>query len=359
VLNCDDKSNEPKTHRAEQIHAFKREIASLKAAGILNLTKSQLNSINLYQQLELKKNNHPQDQQLTKKSKQLTLGMKIASFFGAITMSTSLFFLFCQFFWDFNLYSQLFVLVLTPLILTTASLFLVKHDKIYYAKITATVALVSFALNLSLVVNILNLPVTPNIAVPLSLLGFLLAYACTSRLILTMAIITASTFFVFKIGFWNGYYWDYIGNNLEILFTPSVILLLFCKLVPQNRFIGFDAVYNSISLVILFITILFLSNWGEGSYISLAPGAIEVFYQILGLFISILAIWHGVNHSKKEFVNIGSAFLFILIYLRVFDFFWGWMPRFLFFFVIGIISLLFIFIFKRLQSENTGIEAST
>lgn len=356
MLNSIDKECTSKVGvqtRVQQVNAFEREILMLKGAGVLELTENQLRGVQAYHQLIL--GSTPcSSANLLKESRQLTLGMKIASLFGAVTMATGVFFLFYQFFMEIDVYLQVTILIATPVIFLCLSLSLMKKREIYYAKISASISLVSFALNLFLLIRIFNLPYSPNIIFILSSFAFLLAYACKTRLLLILALISISNFIVIKISASNGIYWGGFSERLELFFIPAILLFLFCEFVSQKRFYGFESTYRTIALIMAFTPMLLLSIWGQGSYIELSADMVEVIYQVVGIMFSILVIWIGVKRDWKGIINIGCVFLAILLYIRIFDWWWSWMPKYLFFFTLGLFSLLLIMVFKRIQASKTS-----
>lgn len=81
----------------------------------------------------------------------------------------------------------------------------------------------------------------------------------------------------------------------------------------------------------------------------LDPYLIKGFYQILGFALSAAAVWLGVRRHWPEVVNTGVTFFVIFLYTKFFDWWWDTMPKYLFFFVLGLTAILFLVVLKRLR----------
>jgi hypothetical protein len=109
------------------------------------------------------------------------------------------------------------------------------------------------------------------------------------------------------------------------------------------------------ALIILFIPILILSNWGEISYLSWSADVIEGFYQVIGFVLSAGAIWLGIKRHWSGVTQTGNVFLILFVYTKFFDWWWDWMPKFVFFFILGLSALLALIIFKRIRLNNLSV----
>ena len=94
-------------------------------------------------------------------------------------------------------------------------------------------------------------------------------------------------------------------------------------------------------------TILILANWGRISYLELDAEAVEILYQTVGFLLSGLAIWFGIRRGMREVVNTGATFFVILLYTKFFDWWWDWMPKYLFFLVLGLIAIGLLLVLNR------------
>ncbi|MCL1058468.1 DUF2157 domain-containing protein [Shewanella gelidimarina] len=339
--------------RVEQIYAFQQEMHVLENDDVIAISSEQKNSINGYHQQLLQRLSDIYDVDTSRQSKQLSLGMRIASMLGALAMATSIFFLFYQFWGYLSTGTQVSMLVVAPILLFLLSLKLAEAEKnAYYSKIAALMSLACFVLNLSMLGQIFNITPSPNAFAVWAAFSFLLAYACNARLLLFFAIVSLSSFIAMKMGSWSGMYWISFGERPENFLLPSLLIFLLPHLSDHRRFSGFASIYNVMAMIMLFLPILILSNWGEISYLSWSPETVEGFYQLTGFALSVAAIWLGVKRQWGEVTNTGNVFFILFLYTKFFDWWWEWMPKYIFFFILGLSALLALMVFKRVRLSD-------
>lgn len=336
--------------RAEQIDAFYKETQTLESNGTLILSTEQKSAIETYHSELLSKLQTSYDIDTSDKAKQLTLGMKIASLLGALAMAMSIFFLFHQFWGHLPTSIQVTTLIATPVALFMLTIFLKKKDKsTYFSKIAGLVCLASFILNLRMLGQIFNITPSPNAFLIWSAFGFLLAYACNARLILFFAILSLGGFIAMKLGTWSGVYWINFGEYPENFILPSLLIFCLPQFISQAKFQKFGLIYRTTSMIMFFLPLLVLANVGELSYLSWDKDLIEGSYQLLGFASALVAVWLGIKKQWSHVVNTGNVFFILFLYTKFFDWWWQWMPKYIFFFLIGLTAVLALLIFKRIH----------
>ena len=61
------------------------------------------------------------------------------------------------------------------------------------------------------------------------------------------------------------------------------------------------------------------------------------------------AVWIGIRNNWAGVVNTATAFFTIFLFFRLVDLWWKWMPKYLFFLVLGLTALLILMILRRLR----------
>lgn len=347
-------SQEDAQQRVEQINAYKQERIALQQAGIYSPDENENQLIDHYHQQLIKQLCERFDVDTTANSKQLTFGMKIASLFGALAMAVSIFFLFYQFWGLLGTTIQVSILVLVPVALFLLTLHLAQDaTKAYFSKISALVTLASFVLNLTMLGEIFNITPSPNAFIVWSAFSFLLAYACNARLLVFFGIVGVTSYIATQVGTWNGMYWISFGERPENFFIPAIITFFVPHFFNHKPFAGFATIYRVMAMIILFIPILILANWGEISYLTWNSHIIEGSYQVAGFILSACAIWLGIKYFYNDVVNTGNVFFVLFLFTKLFDWWWDWMPKYIFFFLLGLTALLVLVMFKRIRTHNT------
>jgi len=138
-------------HRADQIRVFDAELKRLQDDGVLSLSDEQQCAVAAHHATLLAQYAHAFDIDRDVEAKQLSLGMRIASFLGALALAASVFFLFYQFWGLFSATMQVAILVSAALGSFSATLWIQSKDATgYFTKLAALVAFACFVLNIAL-----------------------------------------------------------------------------------------------------------------------------------------------------------------------------------------------------------------
>lgn len=339
--------------RADRVRAFQLELQQLAADGVLQLDAAQQQTVASYHAQLLDTYTQAHDIDRDARGKQLSLGMRIASFLGALALAASVFFLFYQFWGLFPTTVQVLILVNAPVLSFVATILIAKREHTgYFTKLAALVSFACFVLNISMLGQIFNITPSDKAFIVWGAFAFLLAYRFDMRLLLAAGILCAIAFISARVGTWHGGYWLSFGERPESFFPAAIIMFVLPAWLNHQRFWGFAPIYRVFGLLCAFLPILVLSNWGQASYFVADPDIIEGAYQVVGFVLAGLAIWAGVRWHWFDVVNTGNVFFVIFLYTKMFDWWWEIMPKYLFFFVIGLTAVLFLLIFKRLRGHG-------
>ncbi|MFW2372478.1 MAG: DUF2157 domain-containing protein [Gammaproteobacteria bacterium] len=343
--------------RADQVQAFYHEVKLLEDDQVLTLDSQQREALSHYHQSLLKSLTDKFDIDTSDQQKQLSAGMKIASFLGALALAASVFFLFYQFWGYLTTPFQVSVLVMAPLVTLGLTYWVSKYESTgYFAKLLAMVSFACFVLNISMLGQIFNITPSDKALLAWAVYGFLLAYAFDVRLLLAMGILFLASFIAARFGSWSGVYWLYMGERPENFFLPALIIFSVPMWIEQKKYSGFTPIYRVFGCLLFLIPVLVLSNWGVVSYLDFSKAFIEGFYQLLGFVASAGLVVIGIKKHWPDVVNTGNSFFVLFLYTKVFDWWWDIMPKYLFFLVIALSALLLLFIYKRIRqhSQITG-----
>lgn len=350
------RSKDDAQHRADQISLFVAELTILEQEKILTLDQDQRSAVSAYHQSLLGQLAAAFDIDVNHREKQLSLGMKIASFLGALGLAASIFFLFYQFWGRFSTVLQVIILIAAPLGGCAATIFAYQREKTgYFTKLLGLVTFACFVLNLLMFGQMFNIIPSPKAFLVWALFAFLLAYASDTRLLLAAGILCLAGYLSAQMGTWSGCYWIHFGERPENFLPAALILFLLPSVIPHQRFTGFQPIYRVFAMLFFFIPLLILSNWGRISYLSLSTDTVEIIYQLAGFALSGAAIWLGIRKNWPEIVNCGNVFFTIFLYTKFYDWWWDWMPKYLFFLIIGLTAILMLVILKRLRTAGPAL----
>lgn len=347
--------------RADDIRVFRRELARLEAEGALHLSAPQVQALGAHHDGLLAGFARAFDIDRDTRAKQLSWGMRIASFLGALALAASVFFLFYQFWGSFPETVQVGILVGASLGLFALTMAVQNRDATgYFTKIAAMVAFACFVLNVSMLGQIFNLQPSDKAFLVWALYALLLAYACDLRLLLAAGILCLIAFTAARVGTWSGIYWIHFGQRPENFFPVAVALFCLPQFLVHRQHEDFPPLYRIFGLLALFLPVLVLSHWGAASYLTWDVATLEGLYQIAGFALSAGAIWLGLRRQWPETVNTAVTFFVIFLYTKFFDWWWNLMPKYLFFLVLGLTAVLGLMVIKRLRqvAGNAAGEAA-
>ncbi len=344
--------------RADDIRAFSRELARLQDEGALSLDDGQRSALAAHHARLLAGYAQGFDIDRDARAAQLSLGMRVASFLGALALAASVFFLFYRYWGLLPTPAQVGILVGAVIATLAGTLWIQSRDRSgYFAKLAALVTFACFVLNVVMVGQIFNITPSDNALLPWAAFAFLLAYTCDLRLLLVAGILCLVAWVAARTGTWDGIYWLDFGRRPENFFPVAIALFCFPQWVDHAARSGFAMTYRVCGLLALLLPVLVLAHWGEASYLDLDRGLIEGSYQLAGFALSALAVWLGVRRNWQDTVNTGIVFFVVFLYSKFFDWWWDSMPKYLFFLVLGMAAVLVLLVLRRLRAAAGRAQA--
>lgn len=341
--------------RADDIRTFRAELERLEREGVLQLAEEQKRSIGTHHDALLTQFAQHFDIDRDAQAKQLSLGMRVASFLGALALAASVFFLFYQFWGHFPTGAQVAILIASSIAGFLGTLLVQSRDSTgYFTKLAALVAFACFVLNVVMLGQIFNITPSDKALLPWAAFALLLAYSCDLRLLLAAGILCIIGYVAARTGTWSGVYWLHFGERPENFFPVAIAIFCVPLWIDHRRFTGFAPIYRVFGMLALFLPMLILANWGYISYLGLDRNFTEGLYQVAGFAGSAAFVWLGARRQWPDTVNTGVTFFVIFLYTKLFDWWWDVMPKYLFFLVLGLVAVLLLFVFKRLRAQGFG-----
>ncbi|ABA88588.1 hypothetical protein Pcar_1339 [Syntrophotalea carbinolica DSM 2380] len=340
--------------RADRIRAFRQELETLEDEDVLVLDESQKLRLEAHHQTMLARFSSLYDVDISRSDKQLSWSMRIVSFLGALALSAAVFFFFYRFWGWLGTGVQVGILVVAPMVAVLGVDFAARREKtLYFASLFSLMALTCFVLDLSVLGTIFNITPSPNAFLVWGAFALILAYALGLRLMLVAGMTCLMGYMAATVGTWSGCYWLSFGERPENFLVAGALLACAGSL-PHRRHGDFPNLYRGYGLLVMFIAILIVSNWGAGSYLLWDPKVIEAGYQVLGFLLSGGVIALGIRRQWSGLTNLGSTFFVLYLYTKFFDWWWDWMPKYLFFLVLGLSAILLLMVLKRLRAGARG-----
>lgn len=294
----------------------------------------------------------------TEGQKRISWGMRIASTLGGAALCAAVVMFFERYWGVFGLTTQVGLLVAAPLLMLAATEIAVRRERTpYYTSLFSLVAFGAFVVNLTTLGAVFNLTPGRSALLAWGLFGLAVAYTYGLRLILSAGILCLIAYLASWMPALAGTYWSSFMERPESLLPGSLLALAVPVLGLHRNRREFDAVYRLLGLVTIFIAVLILSEAGAQSYLPIPVARTEVLYELIGFAAGGLALWLGVRRGWAAQAYIAAGYLLILMYMRCYHWWWDWMPGWLFFLVLGLISIALLALFQMLRARVTKVVA--
>jgi hypothetical protein len=323
--------------RLEQVRAFKAELIQLAEEGIV-LDEGTLDRIRAHHGALL----------ADVPDERLSLGMRLASFVGAVALSAAVFFLFYRFWGALGVPAQVGILVAGPLLLVGVTEVLHRWEKTgYFATLAALTAVAAFVLELGALGTIFNLPPTPHAFLAWGLFGILVGRAYDLRLPHFAGMIALGLWVTAMPG-------ELMGEPLPDVWgrgEPLALAGLAFLLTP--RFAGAQARWHDdhriVGMIGLFTGLFMLSVQGRMSWLPWDHDLVEGLYQVIGFAAGAAVTAWGVRERHGHLANGGMIFLTLLCLFKAADWWWEWLPKWAFFLLIAAFAVGVMVALKRVR----------
>jgi len=338
--------------RIDQIRAFQQEMKLLKSDGILDLPHEAQSSVSRYHSRLIDDLSNRFDTDSSINEKKLSWGMRILTFLGGLALCASVFFFFYRIWGLIPTWVQIGILIIAPLLALLGMKFAASKEKtFYYASLAGLLAFVCFVMNLNILGAIFNITPSPKAFLVWGLMALMVAYHLGLRLILMAGLLCILGYLSATVGEFWGIYWLSFGERPENFIIAGAIMVALPQILKHREYYNFPWFYHLVGLLSIFIALLIMGHCGRCSYSLMENDTLEVIYQTLGLICAGITIWMGIRFHYPGVTNIGATFFTIFLYTKFFDWWWDFLPKYLFFFILSVISLGLLSGFKKMRSR--------
>ena len=340
---------------ADRIRVVREELSKPELREVLALSDEQQTRFDAWSRQALAQLATQYDVDTTAAQKRVSWGMRIASTLGGIAICAAVVLFFARYWGYLNTPVQVAILSATPLLVLAATEFAARRERtLYFTGLLALVACSSFVMNLVVLGNIFNITSTERALFAWGAFAILLAYRYGLRIPLAFGLVSLISYAAAAITARFGYEWFGFTRWPEFIVLLALGMFLVPLILIHVRNSDFPAVYRLVGAIIFFTAVLSLAEWGVPSYLPFETKTIERLYELLGLLASAGAIWWGIRRQWNGVVNTGSVFFVIFLFTRLYHWWWEWLPKYLFFAVIGALGIVLVLVFKRIRGNLEG-----
>lgn len=335
--------------RADRLRIFRQELAELERQQVLALSDDQRARLEPFLDKTLQDLAAQYDIDTSESQKQLSLGMRIVSALGGLALCAGVFLFFYRFWGSIATWGQVSILLATPLIGLAAMYFVSERERtLYFTGLIGLVTFASFVLNLSVFGQIFNIISTPNAFLAWGAFAMALAYTFGLRLLLAAGLICWLVFIPATIVSWTGVTWQSFFERPESIMVGGLAAAAASFLARED----FSGTFCLVGLLAVLMPLPELWYNGSTSFIPLDPMAIQRTYQVVAFIAAAFIVWFGIRGEQRPVMNLGAAAFTIFLFMKFVDWWWDWMPKYVFFFIVGAIAIGLLMAFRKLREAT-------
>ena len=338
--------------RVDRIASFKAELNDLAKEGGLTLTAEQQSGLDAHLQGLLARFRSEYGVDATDSTKRVSWGMRVASLLGAAAFLAAAILFLHRVWGGLSIPVQVLILTTAPMaLLVGAEIAYTRRADLYYVGLIALAAGVALVMDLSALGAVLNLTDSPQVLLAWGAFALFTAYAYGLRLMLGAGLVLLCAWTAALVLHIRGDNWPNCTETFQ-LFIPGAVVLYGIPWLTRGRGPdGFDLVYRLCGAGLGLISLLMLSTAGDLCCGDLVPGTVAAVYQIVGLLLAGAVVTHGLRLGRAVLVNLGAVAFIVFLFVRLHSWWWGWMPKYLFFLVLGVIAFGLSLVFRRIRSR--------
>lgn len=189
---------------------------------------------------------------------------------------------------------------------------------------------------------------------------FIIAYIKKNYIVLSIALVSAITWYGFE-GFDFPYIDSYIfniNNYIRVILMSTAIFLLGITDVNikifGNKYYLFSKIFYSVGILYLNIVLAIMSIFGTyDTVILFKDNKIEtITYSIIFLITNIIMLTLGIKIKKMSIIKYSIFFILANMYIRYFEYFYLSMNSWIFFIILGVITILIGIVIERIIQNS-------
>jgi hypothetical protein len=241
--------------------------------------------------------------------------------------------------------AQVLILTAAPLAGVAGAWFASRRETtLYFTSLISLVAFAAFVLDLNVMGSIFDVAPTPNAFLAWALFAFALAWRFGLRLLHAAGLVCGMAWVAALLMSLAGAWWGEFFQRPETVVAAGLLVVG----APRRR--DFAATHRLTGWLAVFLAALFLSFSGD-SFLPWERNTMEMVYQVAGMAGTAAVIWAGIRRQWTESVNLGATFFVIFLFVRLADWWWDWMPKYLFFLLTGLIAIGLLMAFCRVRGR--------
>jgi hypothetical protein len=342
--------------RVDRIASFRRELTELEREGALRLTDDQRTGLEEHLGRVLDALSREFGADVSDAARRISWGVRVATVLGAAALGAALV-LFLHRVWGYLPFpAQFGTLLLVPLgLLAGAAVADRRRIDPFQVGVLALTSGVTLGFAVDALGGVLNVSAYPHALLVIGVYGVLTGHAFRVRLLVGAGLFVVGAYLAALLTAAEGSHWEAWPMRAHYL-LPAAALLYAVPWVTERRRSGdWGIIYRGCGAVLGLLALLLMSVVGHSCCGVMDGTTVVAGYQLAGLGLSAAVLAHGFRSGRGSLVNLGAAAFVMFLYVRLHAWWWDWMPKYLFFFLIGLIAFGLLLVFRRLRRGLAGV----
>ena len=340
------RSKDDAQRRADQIRAFRLELADLRREGLEPVPHDRLDALAAHHDALLSALRDRFDIDTTVSARRMSLGMRLASAFGAAALTAAVVSFFYRIWGGLSTPAQIAFLTLAPITALVAMVIAARRERtLYVASLCAIVACGAFVLQTVILGTIFNLPGSAHVLGAWA--AFALAVAMPFRFALPglVGMAAAICYAAALMVSFQGAPWLELFQRPETVMMPAAVAYPASRVFPREL----QPWSRGAALALGLTSLLAMSTFETSSLLPWSRSVIEASYQILAVVVAVGVVAFGVRTGRGETLVAGAIFTALFLIGRFVDWWWDWMPKYLFFLALAAMAIAWLMLLGRLR----------
>jgi hypothetical protein len=329
--------------RADQIAAFRAEIAELGREGVTAIDRVALAAVAAHHDALLQRLTREFDVDVTTAGRRMSRGMQIASLLGAAALTAAVVSFVYRVWGVMPAGAQVALLTGAPMAAIAVTIVAGRLEKTgYIAALLAIVACGAFVLQTVMLGQVFNLRGSPHAIGWWAAFAFAVAIPWRFTVPFAWGVIALIAYLSALMMAAADVAWTSFPERPETIALSAAAVAAASLSWPP----AFRIPARAVALVLALAPILVLSSTGGPSVLPWSSQSVRIAYQLAAVVAAVVVIGAGLRSGANDVVVVGAVFAGLFIVTRFVDWWWDWMPKYVFFLILAGVAIGWLWLLR-------------
>jgi len=286
----------------------------------------------------------------TESARRMSWGMRLTALLGGVAVFAALVLLLHRVWGLLPSSAQVILLTILPLAFLAGAAWSNRRGlDPFFTMLLALAAGVAFVMDLSSMVTIFNQLGSPHGMLAWAIMALCMGYGLNTRLLLAAGLILICAYASALGQMLSGGWWASWFERPVFMIPAAAIVYAIPGLIKRPDPHRFAVVFRACGAGVGLFALLFLSLMGHLCCHGVSMRVVETLAQLAGMGLSAVIVYHGLRLGEGSLANIGAIAFVTFLFAQLHAWCWDWMPKYAFCFMLGLIAIVLLVVFRRLR----------